>query len=150
MESRKGSFPKADIKYRLGTGYGNIHLDFYCNILGADKKFAFSLKSFPVLLSVSKKIGKTEVYWGIDYSFMNTKVSPESTSELTDFISHVELNNQTAMLGTFFDWDKRDNIFTPDQGFRLNIEYGVNDGWPGGDFEYKRLYTSFICFYSLA
>jgi hypothetical protein len=137
---RMGSFPKASMKYRIGLGYGNINCSFYRDIpQKGETEFAFNIRTLPVILSLSKKISKQEVYLGLQYQYMRTKLKPRFSDPLPGFINDKEIDNRTAALGVFMDWDKRNSIFTPDKGARLNILYNVNDQWTGSDFNYQQL-----------
>lgn len=136
---RMGSFPKLGIKYRVGGGYGSINLDFYRTLQDEDRKFSFNIETVPIILSVAKRILKDEVYLGVKYFFMKSILSPNFTHEMPDFITSKEIDNLTAALGGFIDWDKRNTIFTPDKGFRVQINYDVNASWTGSDFNYQSL-----------
>ncbi len=144
---RIGSFPKAGLKYRIGTGYFDINLSFYKTLpLVGEKEFAFNIKALPVLLSLSKKISKNEIYLGMQYLYAKSKFYPIFKDSLPTFISKESLDNATAALGGFLDWDKRNSIFTPDKGARLNVLYSVNAQWTGSDFQYQMLNGSFNWF----
>lgn len=143
---RIGSIPKARIKYRAGIGYGDINLDFYRTIAGPERSFAFGIKSLAAFGMISKKIKRHDMYVGVSYLYMNTDLSPRFQGEVPAFISDIEMDNHTATAGLLLDWDKRNTIFTPDNGFRLNIKFGVDDEWTGSDFSYSRVNASLISF----
>jgi len=137
---RIGSFPKQKMKYRIGGGYTNINLSIYKNfeILG-EREFEFNFRSIPVFLSLSRKIGNTDLYGGFNYLFLNTKVSPNFNSDLPEFVTNKELNSNISSLGVFLEMDKRNSIFTPDKGFYANLDYSINANWTGSDYQYQRL-----------
>ncbi|HEY5823284.1 MAG TPA: BamA/TamA family outer membrane protein, partial [Cyclobacteriaceae bacterium] len=144
---RMGSFPKQGIKYRVGAFYGDINLAFYRTLPQVgEKEFNFNIQALPVFFSLSKKILKQDVYLGLKYSYANALVKPKFEGEVPAVITDKELDSNTATLGVFIDWDKRDNIFTPDKGYRFNIEYDVNASWTASDYEYQQLNTSFTWF----
>jgi Omp85 superfamily domain len=146
---RIGSFPKAGLKYRIGTGYVGLNLSFYRTLPQVgEKEFAFNIKALPALLSLSKKIAqKSEIYLGLQYQYAKTNLKPVFKDTLPSFISEESLDKSIASLGTFLDWDIRDNIFTPDKGARINILYSVNDQWTGSDFQYQMLNGSLNWFF---
>jgi len=147
--ARIGSLPKWGLKYRIGGAYGTINLTFYRTIVQEEQEFSFALETLPLLASLSRKISKSDIYLGIRYLFMKTTVSPNFNGDIPAFITEKELQNDAALLGVFIDWDKRDNIFTPDRGYRLNTEYGINDDWTGSDFSYDRMTGTFTWFFPL-
>jgi len=138
---RIGSFPKAGLKYRVGTGYFGINLSYYRTLPQVgEKEFSFNIKALPLLLSLSKKVSqKSEIYLGMQYQFAKAQLTPKFKDTLPSFITKESLDQSTAALGGFVDWDIRDNIFTPDKGGRINVLYAVNDQWTGSDFEYQML-----------
>lgn len=141
---RIGSFPKAGIKYRAFAGYVDMNLDFYRDLLQTgEQKFSFNIEAVPVLLNMSKKISKSDIYLGVQYVYAKTTVDPKFTSQHPDLFPDMDLDNKTASFGLFGDWDKRDNFFTPNKGIRLNMVYSMDDEWTGSDYEYQKL-TSFI------
>ena len=74
---RIGSFPKAGLKYSVGTGYFGINLSFYKTLPQVgEKEFTFNIKALPVLLSQSKKISKkSEIYLGMQSLYAKTEMS---------------------------------------------------------------------------
>ncbi|MCU0387948.1 MAG: hypothetical protein MUE71_05025 [Chitinophagaceae bacterium] len=141
---RIGSLPKAGVKYRAFAGYGSINLDFYREIAeGTDQKFSFNIKALPIYLSVSKKVSKSDIYLGTEYIYSSTTLKPEFDENLPDLFPDKELDSKIGSLGFFADWDKRNNFFTPDKGFRINTVYAIDDDWTGSDYNYQKL-TGFV------
>lgn len=144
---RIGSFAKHGLKYRVGVLYGSLNLSFYRDLpVVGEQEFSFNIKSLPFFLSLSKKVLKQDVYLGVKYNHANTEVKPNFEGDVPDFISSKELDSNTAALGVFIDWDKRNSVFTADKGYRLHVEYDVNASWTGSDFEYQNINTSLIWF----
>lgn len=144
---RSGSFPKQGIRYRAFAGYADVNLGFYRNLpVVGEKELDFNIRAFPVSLSISKKLNKRDVYLGLQYTFSKTEVKPLFDGDLPGFIKPIDMDNNTASLGLFLDWDKRDNFFTPDKGFRFYTSYALNDNWTGSDFDYQRLNSSLLVF----
>ncbi len=137
---RMGSFPKAGIKYQGGIFYGSINLDFYRELPNiGERSFTFNIRSTAIFASISKKVFKEkEGYLGIQYSFAPTNVEPRFEAELPDFVEPIDLDNTSAALTFFADWDTRNTIFTPDSGLRTRFKYGMNDSWIGSDFTFQR------------
>ena len=140
---RSGSVPKIGLKYRVGLAYADLFLTYYRDILNSgEKQFDFELNVFPFLLSVSKKISKSDVYLGLQYTFANIKVKPQFGGNLPSFIKPQDMNNNLGELGVFMDWDRRNTIFTPDKGTRLNVLFSASDNWTGSNYNYQRLNSS--------
>ncbi|TMI93661.1 MAG: glyceraldehyde-3-phosphate dehydrogenase [Bacteroidetes bacterium] len=137
---RIGSIPAKGLKYRIGGGIADLNLSFYRDIANkGEKEFEFSVKAVPLIFSLSKRISKQEVYLGMQYFFAKNKLTPLFIDSLPSSIKSGEFESNVASLGTFIDWDKRDNFFTPDKGARINIAYSANDNWTGSDFTYQKL-----------
>ncbi|MBZ5855999.1 BamA/TamA family outer membrane protein [Flavihumibacter profundi] len=137
---RIGSFPKAGIKYRIGAAYADINLDFYRTIAnGSEKKYSFNFEMLPVFVSFSKQIPKTDLYAGLQYMFASSIVKPKFSGDLPESITSKEMDANLGSLGMFLDWDKRNSIFTPDKGLRVNLLYTMDDNWTGSDFNYQKM-----------
>jgi hypothetical protein len=147
---RQGSFPKQGIKYRVAGGYASINLSFYHEFEAAgEQQFDFNIKMVPLLINVSKRISKSDVYLGLKYTFMNNQLTPDFSESLPDFINEEDLKSMTSSPGLFLDWDKRNTIFTPDTGFQLNAGYQQDDNWTGSDFTFGRFNELAVFFWPL-
>lgn len=137
---RIGSIPAKGLKYRIGGGIADLNLSFYRDVANiGEKEFAFSVKTIPLLFSLSKRISRQEVYFGLQYFFAKNELTPLFIDSLPSSIKKGELESNVASLGAFIDWDRRDNFFSADKGERINILYAANDNWTGSDFTYQRL-----------
>src|SRR5688572_2778544 len=62
---RQGSFPKQGIKYRVSGGYASINISFYHDFEAVgEQQFDFNIKMVPLMINVSKRISKSDVYLG--------------------------------------------------------------------------------------
>lgn len=137
---RVGNIPKYGLKYRVGFTYAKLNLSFYRDIEGfGNQELDFNIRATPITLEISKKIGKTELYFGTNYSFSKNVLKPNFSEDLSEFYSEKELNSNIGSLGIFLDYDKRNTIFTPDHGYRTNLLYAVNDNWTGSDYKFQDL-----------
>ena len=137
---RIGSIPAKGIKYRAAVAVGDLNLSFYREVANqGEKEFEFSVKTIPVFLSFSKKIIKQDVYLGLQYLFASNKLTALFADSLPSSIKSNSFKSNIGSLGSFVDWDKRDNFFTADKGFRVNVLFTANDNWTGSDFTYQRL-----------
>ena len=141
---RIGSFPKSGIKYRAFGGYASINLDFYRQLPQAgEKKFSFNIKAAPIMLNLSKEIGHSDVYLGLQYMYAKANVKAEFEGDYPDFFPKKDHEGVNSTISLFADIDKRDNFFTPSKGFRVNAMYGMDDNWTGSDYSYSKL-TGFL------
>lgn len=135
----QASYPKPGIKYRVGGGYTSINLSFYHEFEDiGEKQFDFNIRMIPVFFNVSKRISKSDVYFGLKYTFMDNDLTPRFDESLPGFINDTDLGSKVSSPGLFFDWDKRNSIFTPDEGFLLNVGYQQDDNWTGSDFTFGK------------
>jgi Omp85 superfamily domain len=137
---RIGSIPKAGLKYRAFAGYVDVNLDFYRELpSGDEQKLGFNIQAAPVLLNISKKVSKSDLYLGVQYTFAKSTVAFRSKQELPEIIPETDLESKIGSVGFFADWDKRNNFFTPSSGFRFNLLYSIDDEWTGSDYQYGKL-----------
>lgn len=138
---RLASIPKWSMKYRMALAYADMNLSFYRDVMNiSEKEFQFKFVSKPVLLSLSKKISRQEVYFGLQYTYLKSNIKPLFSEELPDPIEEKELKSSAATFSPFLDWDRRDNTFTPDHGAIIRLQYDFNDDWTGSDYTFQRLY----------
>jgi len=137
---RIATIPSKGIKYRVGAGIADLNLSFYRDVKNVgEKEFEFSVNMIPVYLSFSKRVLKQDVYLGLQYLFAKNKLTALFVDSLPESIESNTFKSNIGSLGTFVDWDKRDNFFTADKGFRANVLFTANDNWTGSDFTYQRL-----------
>ncbi len=147
---RLGSFPEAGIKYRVSGAYGDINMSFYRDLPGVgEKELPFNMEMIPLSLSISKKVTKQDLYAGVKYLYLRTKLEARFLEDLPDIISSKEMDNHTGTVGFFLDLDKRNTMFTPDRGIRANVEIGLNNDWTGSDFQYGKLSELFNWFFQI-
>ncbi|MCG2460267.1 BamA/TamA family outer membrane protein [Flavobacteriaceae bacterium F89] len=141
---RIASLPQYHLKYRVGAAYGDVNMDFYRNfpVIG-EQEFAFNFNMTAAFTSVLRQIGKTELYVGLEYLYLHNNVKPEFEFEdLPDFIGDKDLKNNLSSVGINAEYDKRDNLFTPNTGWFLTTSFKVNASWTGSDYNYENLNLS--------
>lgn len=137
---RIATLPKYGLKYRVGFGYASVNLDFYRDIpVKGETKFPFNFKTAPIFGSLTKEIGNTNIYAGVEYLFMKTEVTPEFGGTLPDFIEDKSLETVQSSPGVVVEYDGRNSVFTPDKGTFVSANFRVNANWTGSDFEYENL-----------
>jgi hypothetical protein len=136
---RQGTWLKAGSKYRVGGGYANINMKFYRTTVNDEEvPTEFNLRTTPFTGSLLKRFGRSPWSAGIEYTFLNTKVSVDGGS-LPDYVGDKEINSRVSMPGLTLEFDNRDNIFTPNKGIRSQINVSFSDDGFGSDYHYQNL-----------
>lgn len=138
---RVASLPKHHLKYRMGGGYGNVNLDYYRSLpVVGEQVFAFNFSMYGLQASVLRQIGKSDLYLGMDYLLGHNNAKPEfEWSELPDFVNDKDLDATLSSIGVDLELDKRDNVFTPNTGWYVSSDFGVNASWTGSDYDFQLL-----------
>lgn len=148
---RIAHLPQYGLKYRFGTAYTSLNLDFYRTLPGVgEQEFAFNFKTLPVFGSLTKRIGSTDFFAGLEYLYLHNDVTPEfEFTNLPDFVREKDLKSVISSPGVVIELDKRDNVFTPNKGVYFSTDYRVNASWTGSDFEYQNYTFNLLQFYQL-
>lgn len=128
-----GAIKKWRANYRIIAGFGDVNLNFYRDFptIG-ERSFEFNMKTIPFSAHLVKQINRSSWYAGVDYLFLKTEIYNPNFN----FNSQKEVNSIISRLGLLVDYDKRDNIFTPDKGFWLNSLIGASEDFLGSDYNY--------------
>jgi hypothetical protein len=140
MGFRSGTFIKSRIKYLAGGGYFHLNLSFYKTFpqLG-EKELHFTLNTIPAILQAIKRIGHSGWYAGFRYLFLKTDISYDGDETLRSLTDSVDFNKLISQLGVVVELDQRDNIFTPDKGFKLHFDATRSDDAIGSDYDFWKL-----------
>ena len=103
-----------------------------------ERSFEFNMKTVPFSANLVKQINRSSWYAGLDYLFLKTELKNTNV----DFNTPKEVNSIISRLGLLVDYDKRDNIFTPDKGFWLNSLVGASQDFFGSDYNYVLVNTA--------
>ena len=141
MGFRQGILVKSRIKYTIGGGYANVNMSYYRNVqqLG-EKEFAFNIRTFPLLLQGTKRIGTSYWYAGMKYLFLKTDLN--YTGDLSippEFAKEKDYSSIVSQLGAVIELDKRDNIFTPNKGIKFHFDVNRSDNIFGSDYDFWKL-----------
>jgi hypothetical protein len=138
---RSGTFIKSRIKYLIGGAYGNVNTSFYRTVPDVgEKEFPFNLKMVAVPLQAIKRIGFSHWYGGFKYLFLKTNVEYTGSPSLPpEFVKHKEYSSIVSQLGAVIELDNRDNVFTPDNGFKVHFDAIRSDNIFGSDYDYWHL-----------
>ena len=147
---RSGTFAKPGITYRVIAAYGDLNLKFYNTlpVLGKEE-FSYNFKIVPVYLQGLKQFNNAHWSAGLQYLFLNAKVSPMGES-LPPVIADNQRTSIISQLGGILQYDHRDNIFTPDKGIWVQGNFYWSDSVIGSDYNSWRINFTFIGFTPIA
>lgn len=147
------SWLKDSIRYTGGAGVGKGNLDIYQNIaippLAFDETLHFGTKTSGVfgMQQVQFRIAKTPLMLGVKQILAKTSVEYETgiSIPLVDIALDPYLNKYlgkdsiTSGLGLLAEYDTRNNMFYPSNGYFVSAEYMVYDEKIGSDSNYQNL-----------
>jgi hypothetical protein len=128
-----GVIKKWRANYRFIGAYADANLRFYREFGQAgEKSFEFNLRTLPVFAQLIKQFGRSDWYAGLNYLYLNTEIAR------TNFEFHEpdEVETIISRPGLLVEYDRRDNIFTPNRGLRWNTLAATSAEWLGSDFTY--------------
>lgn len=148
---RSASIPQWGMKYRVGGGYANVNISLYRNIpLLGETEFPFQYKMVPIFGSITKRIGKSNVYAGLSYMYLNSTISTNfDNANLPDFIEEGSLSTTQSIPGVLVEYDGRNSVLTPDKGFLLRGELKASAEWTGSDFTYQNLHLTSLSYFQV-
>jgi hypothetical protein len=143
---RSGTLVKQRIRYRVAAGYGDVNLTFYKTLpVVGEQSFDFNFKVIPAFGFAMKQIARSNWYGGIQYFYMHTEVKRTDVL-FPAYVTPKEIKGNISQPGVITEYDVRDNIFTPNSGFKFHTDYSFSDEAVGSSFNYMRL-NSFIYSY---
>lgn len=143
---RRGTIVKKRIQYAVGGGYIHLNMSFYKTFeqIG-EKELKFTIDAIPALLQATKRLGVSRWYAGFKYIFLKTSVSFRGDSSLNHLVDSLLTDKLISQLGVIVEMDSRDNVFTPDKGLKLHVDFNRSDEAIGSDYEFWRLnYYSYL------
>lgn len=146
-----GFWKQDSIRYAGFAGYGSVNLDYYSS---EDTKFFDSIELNTEGTVINQKlkfrIPGQRLFLGVEQHWMDTKISPNNLNGsldqilppgiIDDFEQLLEIDAQISGLGIITQFDSRNNIFTPTQGYNYEMSYRVYDDLLGSDYDYNYLY----------
>lgn len=131
-----GVIKKWRANYRVATAYADLNLSFYQEFptIG-EQSFEFNIRTLPIMGQLVKQIGRSPWYVGLDYLFLKTELGNQNPN----YNSPKEANSIVSKMSLLVDYDSRDNIFTPNSGFRWNTLLGSSSEIIGSDYNYTSI-----------
>jgi len=136
-----GHWNEDKIRTNVLAGYGSLNLDYYRSLpIIGDVKFGMNIASSFFQVDMSRRLAKFPLYAGFRYSYAGTDVS-FNVGDNTEIPGVIEdyLSNSIAGLAPIFTYDTRDNVFTPNSGVKIDLQYVFNNEVIGGDVNFQRM-----------
>ena len=147
-----GFFNQGKIKYVGGAGYGDINLNFYgFGEIELKQPVELKTKAVGIVQTLKFKVPDSKVYVGIKQSYMDAEIAPTNFPEFDGDILPPEWQDgiedkirdlltkkiTTSGLGFALEYDSRDNVFSPSEGYQYSFEYMVFSDKIGSDKNYQ-------------
>lgn len=137
---RSGTLVKSRIKYIVAAAYANVNMSYYKTFASlGEKELKFNIKTIPVMLQATKRIGFSHWYAGFKYMFLKTDISFAGDTTLKILAKPLESSKLISQLGGLAELDTRDNVFTPDNGLKLHMDALCSDNILGSDYDFWRM-----------
>lgn len=156
---RTAIIPKWKLHYAIGGAYMDVNMNYYFNIdkLNKDVDVEFNIKAIPIYISATRQLKDPRITLGLEYMFMHSDLKVVSGSQsqwevinqlnqkIADKISE-NLSGNVGKLGFKGSFDKRDNVFTPNRGFKVNVNADWSNKIFGSDYNYGQFEEAFYWF----
>jgi hypothetical protein len=118
----------------------NANLGFYgsgrAGIL-ENESVNLNLDAWVLLQQIKARIGKTNFFAGGKYLLLKTDNTFEVPVDLPEF-NGIEFNSTLSEASVILNYDTRNNVFSPSNGFFIQLTGTYSDTWFGGDGLYGR------------
>ncbi len=135
-----GSWKKDRIRYTGGLGKVSVNIAYYGKNEDSPLKngIDYNLDGRGLLQELMFRIQDTDVFLGGKFTYFDAK-STFDLSRLPIGIDQWEVDFKNVGLGFIFEYDSRDNIFTPNQGINTDISvmFYNGEGLGGRTREYQ-------------
>jgi hypothetical protein len=134
------------IRYMGALVRMSANLDFYGSgkIPGIeDKSMMMNLDGWLILQQAKFRVGESDVFFGGRYLYFNTVNSLDEPVDWQEYQGS-EFKSTLSELSAVFNYDSRNNIFTPSKGLFAQILTTTSKTWMGADNNYERLGTTII------
>ena len=109
-------------RYKGGVGSSLINLDYYRDLpSGGTRRIAYTVDGIVSLQQALRRIGEGDAYVGLRWLYVDfdSRLDVESDRE---FFEPRQLAQRSSGLGLVFEYDTRDNTFTPSKGWLAAFE----------------------------
>lgn len=138
------------VRYGGGFGYGDANVDFFGNgDIRLRQPILLNTTAYGLLQSIKFKLGNSKWFAGLAQRYVNAKLSPGNLSVIDDtpisddlkqkLKDALTLDTKTSGLGVVLEYDSRDNVFSPHQGYAYRFDYLRFDDAIASDVEFNLL-----------
>ncbi|MDG2527037.1 BamA/TamA family outer membrane protein [Stenotrophomonas sp. HITSZ_GD] len=123
-------------RYKGGVGKASFNLDFYTQgrLLPA-REVGYNVDGLASFQQVARRLGDEDVFVGVSWIYMDLDVTFDSAGD-RQFFSDRELAQKSSGLGLMFEYDTRDNPFTPSRGWTAVLDANFYREGFGGDVDF--------------
>ena len=144
-----GFYKNDRIRYTGALFKLDVNLKFYGPGLIFKEGIGLNLDSWLFYQQLKFRIGESNFFIGGQYLLLNTDNTFEKVIDLPQFTG-VTLHANLSELTAVFNYESRDNVFTPTHGIFARFTATYSDDWLGGEGLYGRLNGSIIGFIPLS
>jgi hypothetical protein len=120
--------------------YGNGNLDLI------ETPVNLNLDAWVLFQQMKGRIGKSDFFIGGKYLLLKTDNTFETSIDIPEFTGN-EFSSTLSEASLILNFDSRDNIFTPTNGFFIDVSGTYSDEWMGSDALYGRLGIDLIGYF---
>jgi hypothetical protein len=128
----------------------NANLGFYGSgnyEMFADGSVNLNLDAWVLLQQLKSRIGESSFFIGGKYTYLNTENTFEVPVDYPEFTGE-SFKSTLSEASVLFNYDTRNNVFTPSNGFFIQLTGTYSDTWFGGDALYGRINIDAIGYFS--
>lgn len=148
---RMGYIAPIEARYLVGGGYLDANMDFYFDLPNHAKteKAEFNIESIPVVLGLTKQLWNPRFSVGLQYMFMKNDLTIDSDTDgvlAQHILNDIEddISGTVSKFSLKFEYDARDNIFTPNKGMMAYVKADLSNSVFGSDYNYGALKGEFF------
>jgi hypothetical protein len=141
-----GFWKRDRIRYMGAAAKVNANLEFYgsgnLGIPGIES-VNMNLDAWLLVQQIKFRIAETDLFFGGRYLLMDTYNTFEVPIDIPEF-SGIETSATLSEFSLRFEFDSRNNVFTPTKGFFLALSGTYSDTWMGGEDLYGRIAVTML------
>jgi len=103
-----------------------------------DESVNLNLDAWVLLQQIKARIGKSGFFIGGRYLLLDTYNTFEIPVDIPEF-EGIEFSSTLSEASVLFNYDTRNNVFSPTKGFYIQLSGTYSDTWFGGDALYGRI-----------
>jgi hypothetical protein len=141
-----GFWKNDHIRYVGALAKTNLNLAFY----GSGNEGLIDIESvnmnmdaWLLMQSIKFRLGETDFFLGGQYIYLNTDNTFEIPIDIPDYTGST-FSSTLSEVSAKFEFDSRNNVFSPAQGFFLGLNGTYSDTWLGGEALYGRIGVTMI------